>query len=179
MACALRLVMRFCLAGNFIADVMLQSCPSAECAIMNAGTLRADNVLPIGPLTMDDLGRLLPMVEEQCVIAITGSQLLLALENGVSQYPKSEGRFPLVSAIRFQFDGTAPAWQRVVPGSVYVCDQPLDTSRVYRMASKKYLTTGKDGYSVFANCPVVVDGEVRLSFGSSGYRLICSVIVML
>ena len=33
-----------------------------------------------------------------------GSQLLSALENGVSQYPKLEGRFPQVAGVSFIFD---------------------------------------------------------------------------
>ena len=37
------------------------------------------------------------MMDELAVIGLTGTQLLSALENGVSQYPKLEGRFPQVS----------------------------------------------------------------------------------
>jgi 5'-nucleotidase len=37
-------------------------------------------------------------MDETVVLSVTGKQLLLALENGVSQYPKQEGRFPQVRA---------------------------------------------------------------------------------
>jgi hypothetical protein len=36
------------------------------------------------------------------VLGLTGQQLLEALENGVSQYPKLEGRFPCVSGVKFE-----------------------------------------------------------------------------
>lgn len=49
-----------------------------------------------------------------------GTQLVEALENGVSQWPKLEGRFPQVSGVRFAFDPSQPPGQRIVPGSVTV-----------------------------------------------------------
>ena len=37
-------------------------------------------------------------IDDTIVIEVTGAQLLAALENGVSQYPKHEGRFPQARA---------------------------------------------------------------------------------
>ncbi len=45
-----------------------------------------------------------------------------ALENGVSQWPKLEGRFPQVSGLKFSFDPSKPPGSRVVPGSVFLTD---------------------------------------------------------
>ena len=39
---------------------------------------------------MRDLVKLLPMLDELCVLGLSGAQLHTALENGVSQYPKLE-----------------------------------------------------------------------------------------
>ena len=50
---------------------------------------------------MKDLVTLLPMLDELCVLGLSGNQLHEALENGVSQYPKLEGRFPCVSGCDF------------------------------------------------------------------------------
>ena len=58
---------------------------------VNSGTLRADDVFPPGAFLMKDLVTLLPMLDELCVLQLTGSQVLEALENGVSMYPKLEG----------------------------------------------------------------------------------------
>jgi 5'-nucleotidase len=115
--------------------------------------------MPVGPISVDDVVRLSPQRDEVVVIGISGERLLAALENGVSQVPKAEGRFPLISGIRFAYDAAAPPGQRVVASSVLVCGAPLDRDRVYRLATKKYLAGGKDGYDSFAGCPVLVDGE--------------------
>ena len=46
------------------------------------------------------------------LIDVDGEQIHSALENGVSQWPKLEGRFPQVSGIKFAFDPSLPASQR-------------------------------------------------------------------
>lgn len=51
---------------------------------------------PAGPLTYRDLMSILPMIDDTVVIEASGQQVLDALENGVSQHPKLEGRFPQV-----------------------------------------------------------------------------------
>lgn len=58
--------------------------------------LRSDLIHPAGPLTYRDLLNILPMMDETVVLQVTGQQLLAALENGVSMWPKQEGRFPQV-----------------------------------------------------------------------------------
>eukprot|EP00961_Rhodomonas_salina_P018973 255655-Rhodomonas_salina.1 len=108
---------------------------------------------------MKDLVTLLPMLDELCVLQMTGAQLLEALENGVSMYPKLEGRFPCVSGIRFEFDAAMPPTNRIIPGTLQVGERPLDLSASYNVATKYYLASGKDGYTVFTKCNVISDGE--------------------
>ena len=45
------------------------------------------------------------------------------LENGVSKYPKLEGRFPQVSGLSFEFDGSKPPGERVDRYSVKIGDE--------------------------------------------------------
>lgn len=59
-----------------------------------------------------------------------GSQLLQALENGVSQYPRTEGRFPQVSGVSFGFDPTRPPGQRVGMDVVRVQGECLQLDKV-------------------------------------------------
>jgi len=47
------------------------------------------------------------------------------LENGVSGYPKFEGRFPQVSGVRFKFDPRKPPGQRIKPEDINLLDGPL------------------------------------------------------
>lgn len=65
-----------------------------------------------------------------CFYDCLGSQLIGALENGVSQYPKREGRFPQVSGMKFSFDPESEPYSRVVKDSILVGSDPLEESKV-------------------------------------------------
>jgi len=146
--------------GNWVADVLRSGC-QADVGLCTAGTLRADVTFPVGPFTLGDLQRLLPFLDELCVVALPGASLLKVLENGVSQYPKLEGRFPQVSGLRFSFDPSKDAGSRVVPGSVEMASgEPLDLEKEYTVASMEFVTKGKDGYEAFLEGRVVKDGEL-------------------
>ncbi|GLC44409.1 hypothetical protein PLESTB_000472700 [Pleodorina starrii] len=149
--------------GNFVADVWRKSA-NAEIAILNSGSLRSDMIHPPGVLKAKDFVSILPMIDNTSVLECTGAQVVAALENGVSQWPKLEGRFPQVSGLKFKFDPSKPPGSRIVPGSVYLWEfesepEPLDMDRRYRVAVKEYLAQGKDGFNVFLDCKVLVDGE--------------------
>uniref|UniRef100_A0A095A566 Trifunctional nucleotide phosphoesterase protein YfkN n=1 Tax=Schistosoma haematobium TaxID=6185 RepID=A0A095A566_SCHHA len=76
--------------GNFICDIVLTAI-EADCVLFNTGTLRGDRIFKAGLFTLRDLMTILPYLDKLSVIEITGSQLIEALENSVSEYPKSEG----------------------------------------------------------------------------------------
>lgn len=95
--------------GNLVADIMLDAVDDVDIALLNSGTLRSDRVHPKGPFKMRDLVTILPFMESILVIEMNGEQVHRALENGVSQYPKLEGRFPQVSGLRFSF-GKLHVW---------------------------------------------------------------------
>lgn len=50
-------------------------------------------------MPMQDLMAILPMLDATVVIKVSGADVVAALENGVSQYPKLEGRFLQVGAL--------------------------------------------------------------------------------
>eukprot|EP00038_Savillea_parva_P032006 m.92815 g.92815 ORF g.92815 m.92815 type:complete len:978 (+) comp9975_c0_seq2:72-3005(+) len=150
--------------GNFITDAILDACQVglhfADCVIMNSGTMRADRIFPPGNLTFFDLQTTLPLMDELCVVGLTGEQLIAALENGVSKWPALEGRFPQVAGIRFLFDSAKPPGQRIVQSTVEVGGAPLDPTRMYNVAAKSFVgKSGKDGYSVFLKGKLLVDEE--------------------
>ena len=91
-----------------------------------------------------------------------GTQLVEALENGVSQYPKLEGRFPQVAGLRFAFDPSKPPGNRVDPKFVKIGDEYLLPHQFYRLVTKEYIATGHDGYTVLANCEVLVSFSLSL-----------------
>lgn len=144
--------------GNFVSDVM-RNALKTDVAILNSGTLRADSVIEKGPFKMRDLVSLLPMLDELCVLQLSGQQLLSVLENAVSQYPRLEGRFAQVSGATFVFDAAKPSGERVVRESIQIGGAALDTGRLYKVCTKDYLRQGKDGYDVFREAVCLADGE--------------------
>lgn len=144
--------------GNFVTDIMLAS-THADLAILNSGTLRSDRIHPKGDFTMRDLFNILGYIDPIAVLQATGKNIWKALENGVSQWPKLEGRFPQVSGCSFTFDPKKPPMQRIDPKDVTVGDEPLDLGRQYRLTTKAYLASGKDGYDMLKECEILVPGD--------------------
>ena len=99
------------------------------------------------------------MVDSLTVLQLTGEQLITALENGVSQYPRHEGRFPQISGMSFSFDPLQPCGHRVISNSVCVNGKPLVLNKSYKLCTKAYIAAGKDGYDVFKDCEVLVNEE--------------------
>ncbi|CAE7393767.1 unnamed protein product [Symbiodinium necroappetens] len=99
------------------------------------------------------------MLDELCLLQLSGAQVLEALENSVSQYPRLEGRFAQVSGVSFQFDAAKPPNQRIVEGSVRIGPDLLDLEKNYKLCTKDYLRQGKDGYDVFRDGICLADGE--------------------
>lgn len=141
--------------GNWICDVAL-SATGADVVIINSGTFRSDQIHPPGPFTMKDLVSIIPMQDPLIVLEILGSELLKALENSVSAYPKLEGRFPQVAGISFAFDPTKPPGNRVESNLVRIGDEWLNLQQIYVVCVKSYMFGGCDGYNMFKTCKVVV-----------------------
>jgi 5'-nucleotidase len=77
-------------------------------------------------------------------------------------YPKLEGRFPQVAGISFAFDPRQPPGKRVDPQLVRIGDEYLEHDQRYRMATKMYVYSGCDGYSVLKDAKVLVSFQTFL-----------------
>ena len=131
--------------GDLIADAMVWA-TGADIAIMNGGGIRADKTYDAGAaLTRRDIMSELPFGNITMVTELPGSQVLAALENGVSQVDKGAGRFPQVSGLTFVYDPTAEVGKRV--SEVMVAGAPLDVNKSYKVAVNDYMLGGGDGYS--------------------------------
>ena len=147
--------------GNFVCDIMVAS-TEADFALLNAGTFRSDTLHPAGPFTMKDLLLVLPFISPMVLIEVTEKQILECLENGVSQWPKLEGRFPQVSGIMFTFDGSNSPGNRVLRNSVKIGDEYIFKNQeieTFRMVTDSYLAKGKDGYPCLLDGKVLIDEE--------------------
>ena len=141
--------------GNLIADAM-KAATGADIVITNGGGIRGDRTYDAGAkLSRRDILTELPFGNVTVLTEIPGSQVLLALENGVSQVENGAGRFPQVAGISFSFDASAPAGSRV--SEVMVGDAPLDLDKVYKVATNDYMLAGGDGYGALGGGRVLVD----------------------
>lgn len=130
--------------GNFVCDLM-RLYYAADCAIMAGGTMRGDQVYPPGIIRVKDILNCFPFEDPVVVLRVRGNALLEALENGVSQLPKMEGRFPQVSNISFGYMPSAPPGSRITWAKIY--GKPIDYDRKYVLATRGYMSRGKDGFT--------------------------------
>lgn len=142
--------------GNLITDA-LRDATGADIALMNGGGIRGDTTYEAGrKLTRRDILTELPFGNTTVVTELPGSQVLLALENAVSQVEKGAGRFAQVSGVTFAFDVSAPAGSRV--SEVMVGGAPLEADKLYKVAVNDYIVGGGDGFDALGGGRIITDG---------------------
>ena len=122
------------LLGDLVTDAMRVG-TGADAAVLNAGTLRLDDVIRPGPLTNYQLESIFLFPDETRVLTVplTGARLRQVLEHGVSDSSLGKGGFLQVSGVSFTYSPAAPSGSRIqgevrrVAGGVL---QPGDTIRV-------------------------------------------------
>jgi len=108
---------------------------------------------------------------------VTGAMLRAGLEHGVGSIgvESQPGRFPQISGIRFSYDASRPAGQRVT--SVTVNGKPLDDRQTYTLAATSYvIKDGGDGYTAFRDAPVVIGADQAPSESDILQKAISSVV---
>ena len=141
-----------CSMGNLVADAMLARSEKQgiSVAILNSGSLRAS--IDTGAITMNEVVTVLPFQNTLSTFQLKGSDIIAALENGVSQVETGAGRFPQVAGLQFTFDSKNKVGQRVSDVLVRGADGkylPIDPEQIYGMVTNDYLRSGGDGYNLF------------------------------
>ncbi len=162
-------------SGDLITDAMLwyltEKCPvngetvSAEntVAVMNGGTVRA--AIKAGNISKKDINNVLPFGNTLCVVYVSGSNLLEALEASTFSTPAALGGFPQVSGITYTlstYKEYDPA-QEPYPGSTYyppetvnrveinsVNGRAFDKNAIYAVAVSDFAAAGGDTYYAFS-----------------------------
>jgi len=143
--------------GNLIADAM-RAATGAEVAIMNGGGIRSGKVYAPGtPITRRDVLAELPFGNRTALLRVSGRDLRAALENGFGVLPQGGGRFPQVSGLTVEVDGSRPAGSRIV--AIKVAGAPLDDARTYTLATNDFLASGRDGYVQFRDAERVLPDD--------------------
>ncbi|MEK7863729.1 MAG: bifunctional UDP-sugar hydrolase/5'-nucleotidase, partial [Chloroflexota bacterium] len=143
--------------GNMITDAFLeygrQQGWKTDVAFYNAAGVRAP--LAAGPVTFGQLYQVLPFGNTIVSVDLTGVQLKEVLED-------ASGR-----AGRLQIGGGSWAYRFANPGGQRVLEatiagQPLDPTRIYRVATIDYLLLGGDGHTWFGKGTNVIYGDVEV-----------------
>lgn len=141
--------------GDLIADAM-RAAVGADVALMNGGGIRGDRTYEAGSrLTRRDILTELPFGNTVQLTEIPGSQLLAALENGVSQVEKASGRFPQVSGLSFAYYPSAEPGKRI--SEVKVGSKPLEAATLYKVAVNDYILGGGDGFDALGGGRMIND----------------------
>lgn len=140
--------------GNLICDAMLWKTElvGSQICITNGGGIRAS--ITEGEVTMGEVLTVLPFGNTVATLGLLGSDVVVALENGVSQWNTvaPAGRFAQVGGMRYSFDPTRPVGHRIISVDIQNPDgsfSPLDPTAVYQVVTNDFMRRGGDGYSVF------------------------------
>ena len=149
-----------CDMGNMITDAMRAAGMEKgySIALANSGGIRAS--LDAGQVTLGEIMTILPFQNTMSTFKVTGKQLLAAIENGVSQVEDGSGRFPQVSGMRFSFDASKPANERVTSIEIQESNgsfSALNLYGIYGMVSNNFIRAGGDGYKMFRSATDIYD----------------------
>ena len=149
-----------CDMGNMITDAMRAAGMEKgySIALANSGGIRAS--LDAGQVTLGEIMTILPFQNTMSTFKVTGKQLLAAIENGVSQVEDGSGRFPQVSGMRFSFDASKPANERVTSIEIEESNgsfSALNLYGTYGMVSNNFIRAGGDGYKMFRSATDIYD----------------------
>jgi 5'-nucleotidase len=140
-----------CAMGNLVAEAMLDRVADQgiTIAIQNGGGVRAS--IDAGEITMGEVLTVLPFSNTLSTFQIKGSDVLAALENGLSQVEEGAGRFPQVAGLRYSWSPAREPGTRVITVEVMENGQwgPLDPNKTYGVVTNNYVRTGGDGYAMF------------------------------
>ncbi len=156
-------------AGELIADAQLAATRSADrgnaqIAFINGGGVRTD-LYPreAGRITYGQIFALQPFGNNLVVKTLTGAQLKAVLEQGFRvTNGKVELRSPLIpsSGFAWRYDLSRPEGERV---TVLLLDgRPIDPAGRYRVTINNFLSSGGDGYSLFAQGTDAFDAGLDL-----------------
>lgn len=142
-----------CAMGTLVADALLDRVndQGVSIAIQNGGGLRA--TIDQGEITMGEVLTVLPFSNTLATFELSGADIVASLENGVSDIEGGAGRFPQVAGLKYSFDQSQPAGERI--SDVLVMQDgdwsPIDPEATYGVVTNDYMRRGGDGYALFAS----------------------------
>ena len=133
--------------GELITGAMLAaSTTGPDCALLNSGSIRVDDVLS-GPLTELDIVRMLPFGGGFSELTMRGSFLRRILDAGW----QNNGNGGYLQWGRVGRDAASGAWR--------INNQPLDDKKIYNVVLPDFLLTGNESNMGFLKTTPTTDGK--------------------
>lgn len=135
--------------GDLATDAM-RAGTGADLALLNAGAMRLDDVLPAGPLTSYQVEALFPYADETrtVTVALAGGRVRELLERSVSDSVLGRGGFLQVSGLSFTYDPVRPSGRRVLAIRTARGTELGATDTVSVTLPRYVACRGGDGYRV-------------------------------
>ncbi|UTW55917.1 bifunctional UDP-sugar hydrolase/5'-nucleotidase [Kordiimonas sp. SCSIO 12610] len=132
--------------ANLLAD-SLRLKVGADVALINGGSIRGDRDYSVGyKLTRRDMQAELPFRNTIALLEVTGQQIWDAVEHGIPCRQDYDGCFPQVSNLEIRY-----SLSKGKAVSVSLNGEPIDKSKLYKLATTDYLSGGGDGYEMLAS----------------------------
>ncbi len=138
------------LLGDLVADAM-RAGTHTDVAMLNAGTLRLDDVIKPGAVTNYQLESIFLFADETRVISftLTGARLREILEHGVADGSLGKGPFLQVSGVAFTYNPAASSGHRIAGDVNHQGGGPIGPTDTVAVALPVYpACEGGDGYVV-------------------------------
>ncbi len=160
-------------AQQLVADAFLSQGRryfDADLSIQNGGGVRID--LLAGPLTVNDVYRLLSFKNTLMQLNATGGEIKAALEDALDNIVvnSSSGGYPYSSGLRWHVDMNQPKGSRFSAMEILGRDglyRALDPTATYRVVLINFLADGLDHYTAFASIPADRRVDVGLDYAQA------------
>ncbi|MBA3319238.1 MAG: bifunctional metallophosphatase/5'-nucleotidase [Gemmatimonadales bacterium] len=136
--------------GDLVADA-LRAGTGADVALLNAGAMRLDDVIPAGPISSHQLESIFLFADETRIVTfpLSGTRLREVLEHGVSNASWGKGGFLQVSGVEFSFDRSRTSGDRLVGDPRKAGGAAMGAADTVRVAMPGYpACQGGDGYKI-------------------------------
>lgn len=117
---------------KLLAKALLLPHPTAELSLYNSGSIRIDDALPAGKITVYDIIRVLPFSDHIQLAEFTGTLLKKVLDQGVA----SIGTGGYLQSVNTGYKD----------GKWFINDTPIDENRHYKVAINSFLTSGRESH---------------------------------
>jgi 5'-nucleotidase / UDP-sugar diphosphatase len=147
--------------GDLVTDA-IRAGTGASVALINAGAMRLDDVIPAGPVSNYQMESIFLFADETRIVTfpLTGTGLQAVLEHGVSDRGLGKGGFLQVSGISYGYDPARPSGSRIDGPITRAGGKPIAPTDTVSVAFAAYAAChGGDGYQVPEAAPACAQAD--------------------